>query len=281
MNCRECQDLITPAVDQCLGEDDRRRFAAHLEGCATCRRDYEMERRTKSLVQHRARMVTTPPDIAQALRAVIDREEASTRRVPWWQSIIPRSTVGPALGLAAVLLALIVLWPSPEEPAPSLLQASLAGPDIVRQSFANFERVLTGAIRPQLETSEPERVRSFFSGRTTFPVLVPLTRHCTLVGAVLNEYGGVPLAHTLYRHDGEIIYVYQTCWQTVRRGSPLVLPSGVQTAMEERGMYTETRTDGSTIAVWTDGRTLCAAVAHMDRDRLLECLEIGGGAGRP
>jgi len=278
VNCRECQELITPAVDQCLGDDDSKRFSAHVKACAPCRREYELERRTKVLIQHRARMIATPPEVSEALLAMVHREAEARGDASevWWRRLVPRLSVGPVLGLGAAIIALIVLWPSSDEPPPRVLQASLVGPDIVRQSFANFERVLSGAIRPQLETSEPERVRTFFSGRTTFPVLVPLTRHCTLVGAVYNDYGGAPLAHTVYRHNDQILYVYQACWETVQRGSPLVLPQSVRKVMDDQGMYTETRADGSTIAVWTDGTTLCAVVARMDREGLLGCLDIGG-----
>jgi len=281
VTCKECQELITPAVDQCLGEQERAEFSRHLELCAPCRREYELERRTKALVQHRAPMVATPVELSRAVRAMVRREAEAgdDRQESLWRRLVPRSVARPALAAAVVLAVLIVLWPSSEETPSPVSEASVAGADIVGQGFANFERLLSGAIRPQLETNEPERVRTFFSGRTTFPVLVPLTRQCTLIGAVLNDYGGVPLAHTLYRHNDEILYVYQTCWETVQRGSPLVLPEKVRVAMREKGMYTETRDDGSTIAVWTDGRTLCAAVAHMDRDGLLACLDLGGAPG--
>jgi anti-sigma factor RsiW len=281
VTCKECQELITPAVDQCLGEQERTEFSGHLAQCASCRREYELERRTKALVQHRAPMVATPVELSRAVRAMVRREAEAggDRQESLWRRLVPRSVAHPALAAAVVLAALIVLWPSSEETPSPVSEASVAGADIVGEGFANFERLLSGAIRPQLETSEPERVRTFFSGRTTFPVLVPLTRQCTLIGAVFNEYGGVPLAHTVYRHNDQILYVYQTCWETVQRGSPLVLPEKVREAMQEKGMYTETRDDGSTIAVWTDGRTLCAAVAHMDRDGLLACLDLEGAAG--
>ena len=281
MTCNEFQELITPAVDQCLVEKDSRPFFAHLELCAPCRREYEMERRTKALVRHRARMVATPLEVSQAVRAVVLGEQNAgvAEATVWWQRFIPRPSLGPALALGVALLALIVLWPSPEEPVPTVLQASLVGPDVVRQSYANFERVVSGAIRPQLETNEPERVRTFFLGRTTFPVLVPLTRHCTLVGAVYNDYGGAPLAHTVYRHENQILYVYQACWETVQKGTTLALPPHVREVMEKQGVYTETRPDGITIAVWANGPTLCAAVAQMDRDGLLGCLDLGSAPG--
>lgn len=274
MDCREFQELITPAVDRCLDPADAGRFRAHREACPECRREFELEQRTKALIQHRARMVATPPEVSQAILAMVRHQQPAGGAEPWWQRLLPRSYVGPAVALAAALLALIVLWPSAEESPRTLLQASIAGPDVVRQSFANFERVVSGAIRPQLETNEPERVRTFFAGRTSFPVVVPVGRDCRLTGAVLNEYGGVPLAHTLYRHHDALLYVYQTCWQTVQRGSPLVLPDDVRRAMQEDGMYSESRADGSSIVVWTDGRTLCAAVAHMDTDELIACLDL-------
>ena len=118
MNCKECQELITPAVDRCLGDEERTEFSRHLEQCGTCRREYELERRTKTLIQHRAPRVAAPPELQRAVRAMVLRDgdsDPSSREV-WWMPALSRRVMIPALALAAALVAFIVLWPSPVHP---------------------------------------------------------------------------------------------------------------------------------------------------------------------
>jgi anti-sigma factor RsiW len=276
VNCREFQELISAAVDRYLSSDELELFLEHAKKCPPCQDEYDSEVTTKRIVQNRAKMVKTPVAVARMISDTIQRETAarSPHRRRWWQEFLQKPFVKPALvlGAGAVVVALLLV-DSPDHPE-SLVHASLPGNDVLVQSFSNHLEVENGAIQPQLVSAEPERVRSFFTGKTGFPVLVRSMRECTLVGAVLNEHSGAPLAHIVYEHADQLIYVYQACWKTVETGEQLRLPAPVKSALEHTGMYTETRPDGRTVALWTEGETLCAAVARLDRDELLSCLSV-------
>ena len=274
MNCREFQELISAAVDRYLSSDELELFLEHAKKCPPCQDEYDSEVTTKRIVQNRAKMVKTPVAVARVISDTIQRETAarSAHRRRWWQEFLRTPFVKPTLilGAGAVVVALLLV-DSPDHPE-SLFQASLTGNDVLVQSFSNYLAVENGAIQPQLVSAEPEHVKSFFTGKTDFPVLVRLMRECTLVGAVLNEHSGAPLAHIVYEHADQPIYVYQACWKTVQTGEQLRLPAPVKSALEHTGIYTETRPDGRTVALWIEGETLCAAVARLERDELLSCL---------
>jgi hypothetical protein len=221
-------------------------------------------------------MVQTPVAVARVISETIQRETISrtAHKEGWWTELLRKPFAKPALALGGVVVIVaLFLFDSPDRPE-SLVHASLSGNDVLLQSFSNYLAVENGAIQPQLVSAEPERVRNFFTGKTGFPVLVRTMRECTLVGAVLNEHAGAPLAHIVYKHSDQIIYVYQACWKTVKTGEQLKLPATAQTSLARSGLYTETRSDGRTVALWTEGETLCAAVARLDRDELLSCLSM-------
>jgi hypothetical protein len=133
-----------------------------------------------------------------------------------------------------------------------------------------YDALITGDMRPQIVSEIPERVKAFFEGKTEYPVLVPVMRECRLVGGVLNTFHGTTLAHVVYRHGDQTIYLAQACKETVMRGDQLRLSPEVREKLESTGWFRETTPSGASIVVWTRGGTVCAAIARLHCDHLME-----------
>lgn len=273
MNCREFHTSITSAVDRCLSRDDETRFQEHARQCTPCRTEYENELVTKLLVRNRVRMVQAPPALCRAIAARIRREDDAQPLGSALSSsrLTRRLVVGGGLALGAASVAVVLLLVVRTPPLPLNVRNTVQA-DVIGQSLANYQAMLAGAITPQVVSDRPDRVRAFFDGKTQFPVMVPTLRECTLVGGVLNDYAGAPLAHVVYRHGDKLLYVYQACWETVQRGETLQLGDHVRRELVRTGWFTEGHPDGRTVALWTEGRTLCAAVSSMTSDELQACL---------
>jgi hypothetical protein len=220
-------------------------------------------------------MVKTPPGVAMAILDRMRLEDASSRsRARRWRRGVFASPIAKSAFFFAVAAAVVVfiLRPtsSPVE-QPIALERS-ASTDVIAQSLTNYRAVVNGDIKPQVVSSVPENVLSYFSGKTEFPVLVPAMKHCTLVGGVLSSCSGAPLAHVVYRLDDKLICMYQACWETVMKGEKLNIPDEALAELQRTGWYTKTDSAGDTVVLWRKGKTLCAAVARMDKDALLACL---------
>jgi len=273
VDCREFQEHVTAAVDRQLTEDRMRAFLGHAGACPSCRNDFEVESITKSVVRSRLKMVRTPSHVMASIADRLYEEKASPAgalRV-WWQRLATSVYFRPALVFAAGCIAVLLLVRDSTDRS----RNNILPGNIIEQSMTNYMAVVNGSILPQVTGTEPERVLSFFTGKTEFPVLVPRMKHCELVGGVLNEYAGVKLAHVVYRHDREVVYVYQACWEEVQKGERIHLPVEVRDQLRATGWYSAMQTDGNAIVLWTNGRTLCSAVAHMPKDELLACLTEG------
>ena len=97
-------------------------------------------------------------------------------------------------------------------------------------------------------------------------------KDCRLIGGGQNELGGTKLAHIIYKHDSDIVYICQTCWATVQKGEQLSLPQEAKEELVQTGWYSRSQPDGRSVVLWVKGRTLCAAVSRMSREDLLACL---------
>jgi hypothetical protein len=193
----------------------------------------------------------------------------------WWQRIGTSIYLRPAIAFAVGVIAIILIVQTPPHSTTGRASLTVIPANVIDQSMTNYMAVVNGSILPQMAGSEPERLLDFFRGKTEFPVLLPRMKECELVGGVANEYAGVKLAHVVYRHAREVVYIYQACWEEVQKGERIHLPTAVREQLKATGWYSSSQPNGYSVVLWTKGRTLCSAVAHMSKEDLLACLTDG------
>lgn len=281
VDCKEFQEQISPAVDELLQKDVLDSFVQHAQQCYACRNEFELESLTKTTVRTRARMVRAPADLIRRIEDALKREGTTSPAgvQGMWSSLLALPFAKPALSLAAFGVVLVLIFTLSRRSADGIPPAVSPSNNVINQSLANYQAVVSGTFQPQQVSDDPQHLEGFFAGKTDFPVLVPQLSGCTLVGGVLNEHAGTTLAHVVYKREGNIIYMYEACWETVKQGQKLHLPQPVQDGLVRTGWFVETRPDGKSVVLWTKGNTLCAAVAHMSKEDLLACLSSEGNTG--
>ena len=271
MNCREFIHRITPAVDGRLPAPDQESFNEHARKCARCRREFEDEQSLAGMIRARVRAAKVPPVVLEAILAATSRPvetllASRARSLHAWQTN-PRARAAAAFLLA---FASVVWLFARSADGPHEREASLASVgDIVDQSVANYEEAVNGRMVPQVVSDRPDNVRTYFQGKTGFPVFVPSMRECTLVGGGVDEYRGMHLAHVLYRHGRQLIYLYQACRASVMEGDTLALSCEARSDLDRTGWHCSTAPDGAAIVLWVRGRTICAAVGRMNGEHLM------------
>ena len=271
MNCRDFIHRITPAVDGRLPATDQESFQEHARSCARCRREYEDERSLAGIIRDRVRAAKVPPAVLEAILAATSRPVegffgSRVRPLRAWQAT-SRARAAAAFLLAFASVVWFIARPGAD---PAVHEASLASvDDIVGQSVAEYEAVLKGNMVPQVVSDRPDNVRTYFQGKTGFPVYVPAMRECTLVGGGVDEYRGMRLAHVLYRHGRQLIVLYQACRASVMEGDTLRLSCQARSDLDRTGWHCCTAPDGAAIVLWIRGRTICAAVGGMNGEHLM------------
>jgi hypothetical protein len=271
VKCREFNRCITPAVDGRLSARDQASFEEHARLCSSCRHDFEEEQSLAVLIRSRLRPARVPAGVlASILTRTLHSDGSPPPAVPGTLSrILHRTRAIPA---AACLLSVAVLLYVVSRHVHSVggeSAGAITSGDLLRQSAFNYEAVLKGEIVPQVVSDRPENVRTYFRGKTGFPVFIPAMKECTLVGGAVNEYRGMHLAHVLYRHGPQFIYLYQACRESVMKGDTLHLPREAKDDLDRTGWHCCTAPDGAAIVLWVRGRTLCAAVASMNSEHLM------------
>jgi anti-sigma factor RsiW len=167
ITCTDAERLIVRFVDATLGEEDRAVLAAHVEGCAACRRVLDDQREVFQIL-HARDEAPVPPSFAARVAARIRSEEVETHGdIDGWLGLANWRRWTVALAPLAATLVLIVyledgasvsnsaatqsqqvppavsldLWPAAggSTPAAAFLQPASSG-DVL------LETVLTGAV---------------------------------------------------------------------------------------------------------------------------------------
>jgi hypothetical protein len=107
MTCAEARELLSAAVDDALGADERERLDVHLAACADCRRERERVRDTVALLHG--------VEPARAPAGFVDRVLDAARPAPWPRRLLralflPWPVKLPLEAAATVLVAVGVVY---------------------------------------------------------------------------------------------------------------------------------------------------------------------------
>ena len=268
MDCKEALEFVTPAVDGKLDASSLTQLEDHIKLCLSCRDEFELERMTKQLVHHRLPNLQIPAGLHQRISSLISQETSARKEGRFaFGNIFLRPVWKPALAALSVV-AIVVFLLIPFEP-----QHSHARPidgDIVNQTYNNFGKVLNGSFAPAITSDDPEELKTYFAKNADFKVQVPQLKRCKLMGAKYSNYNNENIAHLIYKHKQNIIYLYQTSLRAVTDRNSLRLPDDARDeVVQHRGWYYEKQCPKCTLVVWSVDSTICCAVSDMEKLQLL------------
>lgn len=252
-------------MDSVLGQQEWEKLEGHLAQCPECKSEFEVEKLARNIVKFQCRRMRAPGHVLDRINEQLSVDQPPLVRKPSWKDRLSSPYLLTGAGLGVVAFAAIFF-----------MNTTASSRDVIEQSFANYKAVARGDLKPQLVSDNTENVQKFFDGKTQFSVVVPSMKGCRLVGGVVDEVSGEKLAHVLYNHDdSDVVYLYETCWQTVQDGKDFHLSQNVQDEIRRTGWYAASDPEGHSMVMWTKGNTLCSAVAKMDKETLLACLNAG------
>lgn len=274
MRCSDVQVYLGDAIDRFLPEDVERAFHAHLAVCTACRNAFELEKLSKQIIRERVRRRATPPQVYTAVLSLLRREyvQPDGSGEIWFKRFFtPRSLV-PALGGGLALVVFLLFFSTPRAGIDRMTVHTAAN-DVINRSYKNFLSIRDGELKPSLVSCFPESVLAYFEQQSPrFAVKLLNVPNSDWYGAIADEYGGVKLAHVVYKLGDEIVYVFQANQSEVLNSSSFSLPPAALSALKQSGWYTDPGHPDCNVVVWIVDETLCTAVSTMNKDRLLAML---------
>lgn len=275
MTCVEAQELAGFALDGGITDANRAAFFEHLKVCFACRRAYELEDASRSVIRRTVPRVAVPDSVRRSIIEAVRVEataEAQERRSIWSVIFgrIPAPIIG--LGIAAVLIALLLI---PTGPNDDLIRHAAAN-DVINQAALNFQLIRDGKVMPAMTSCLPEQVSAYLDAQhMPFQVNIRPMEQCEGYGAIANEYDGVALAHIVYKIGDDLLYVFQVkADEALGAQAHLTLPQAAREAIERKGWYSDPQHPDCNVVLWEENGTLCAAASTMKKDRMMAVLAI-------
>lgn len=144
---------------------------------------------------------------------------------------------------------------------------------VMVQAVNNFHKILSGEIKPEMQSSNCREVSSYLKDKLKYDVYVPQINDYSLIGASGNDYNGEKLAHLVYSSGDEILYIYETQSKSVNH-TCLDLPDPVHNEIVKQKFYMCDKVDANNCCMflWYKDNLLCASVSTMPKQDMYSTL---------
>lgn len=265
----------------------------YIESNDTISKKYMSEMLTKKLFSSRLGTVEVPDNLVKKIHTSIDslvvsasekqESSADSREVyegSFWEylirlisaPVIIKKAAVPRYAFALVLLFILVgagLLMNTGNIELNPYIAAGSEKSVMVQAVNNFHKLLAGDMKPEMESSDAAKVRTFVKNKANMDAYVPVISGYVLVGAKCSEYNGQMLAHLVYSSGNEVIYIYEACVSSLHSKS-LELPDPVHSDIMKDKYYMCDKVDDNqcTMIIWYSDNVICASVSTMPKQKM-------------
>ena len=229
------------------------------------KREYEILRFTKSLVQRKCKLHPAP----ETLRSKIIRQiEPADRSMPQPLKFFIDIFSKPAYAFSAatalvVVIVLLILNQNPTNEMPNLAAEQYGADNMFVQASNNFENIMAGKLKPQIVTDDPDNIKKFFQAKgVKYPTRIPQVDKWKILGAVVSEAKGEMYAHHVYTNDaGKLIYIFQVDDACLQDKEVIKLSDDMMNYLEKGNCFITTKNNCTTLMKKMDNN-ICAIVSN-------------------
>lgn len=186
MNCTQIRIYLSPYLDSELDPTTTFEISRHLEGCEQCARLFEAEACLERAIRDQLRQPVG--DEEQVVEDVLARVLMPRHNFPSWRALT---------AVAAILLALAAIAYH------FTIHRSDAAPQLLAMAAKDHRRHILGEVSPEVVTSDPTALASFFEGKLNGEIgSLPTGDGWEIAGGRVCNFEGVPVAFVSLRYHG-------------------------------------------------------------------------------
>lgn len=267
LDCKEFQNFISPYVDKELKKEEEKKVNNHADLCSHCKTDLVIESTVKKTVATKKIISSTPYKLKLSIFQKLYRKNP----VESFFELLKKYFSNPvfAVGLSAAVLIFFYFnfFISKDN---SYLTEHFSN-NVFAQSVLNFQNARHSKFPSRsIFTDNIEQVSRFLisNGFETpkFPKI-----GWRLIGAGVNEMNGVKIAHVIYHHDSDLIYVYEAPCSAILKDKKLFLADDLKRRIID-STYDIIETDSCTVVLSVIDGTFVSFVMENDKDKILSQL---------
>jgi anti-sigma factor (TIGR02949 family) len=271
MDCRQTREFMSAFVDnEIKDEETKQKVENHIWRCATCRTEFELEKRTKQIIQSKVKLVPVPNElISTVLTQIRLLQNGYSSQLTTYSNpkVKPWVEIAFAFSILAVVLIFAVLFAS-------IYENKMAQKDLVAKEVSgivnHFDSISKGFIKPQIISDDPDQIRNEIISKANFSPIILEIPGFKIIGASINvphsNSGDSKCVNLLYKSADKIICLHQ---------APLN-----QTSMHEdvkkrilKGEWIYDSIDDQSFVLWGTKNLVCCAVSNLSTEELEKVLK--------
>ncbi len=272
MDCRQTREVLSALVDNQIDETTKREAEEHIWRCATCRTEFELEKKTKDLIRAKVKLINTPQELIQTIlsqiRTIQDGYEPRKKfktdpeqRVKPWVEIA--FSAGVALVVISLSLVLITVYEN------KMAQRELIAKE-VSGILSHFDSIANGFVKPEILSDDPSIITSQVFSKAGFTPWIMHIPNFKIVGASFNARHSnsevEKCLNLIYRSGDKLIFLHQIPLQRA------TIHEDVKKRISKGEWIYDTVGDDSFV-IWGTGELLCCAVSNLSKDELERVLK--------
>lgn len=269
---KEKIELLTALVD---GEIDDPKLKSELESLIAsdlqAAMEFEVQTLIKNLVRNKIAFVKAPDKLLRRVEKKLLREveSPSGKILP---PLFTRPFISYATAAVIVLAIVLIIFNRPPlTDVYNFASEQQGSNNMFIQAQNNFQAIISGQLKPQLVSDNPEVIRNYFEeSGVEYSTIIPVFDRLNLLGAVVSDEGGEKFAHHVYTTaEGKLIYLYQVDEQTILEGNKITLTKDFVKYLDEGSCYTASQ-NKSNILIVKVMDNICAVVSDLTQSELKE-----------
>lgn len=282
-------ELITSFIDD-QDPAAKERIAAMLENDDVLQKKYRSELLTKNFLRKKLGSVDVPEKSYLRVTSSIDSLILNARGsshvpsehtsfaqylknfflspIPVKSFPVPRYAVALVLVVAVLFIGILASKQKHDSINPYIALGS--DKNVMVQAVNNFHRIQSGEVKPEIMSRDAKEVSTYLKHKVNFEPFVPVISDFDLLGCICDKFPGENLAHLVYGSGNNIIYVYQTDFNSVKQKQKRELPDAVYDQMMKEKYYMCDKVDEAncTLMLWYSDNVLCASVSNLSKNNL-------------
>ncbi|CUU08116.1 anti-sigma factor, TIGR02949 family [Candidatus Thermokryptus mobilis] len=272
MDCRQTREVLSALVDNQIDETTKREAEEHIWRCATCRTEFELEKKTKDLIRTKVKLINIPQELVQniltQIRTIQDGYESSVKfKTEPNQKVKPWLEIAFSVGVALVVISLSLVLVT-------VYENKMAQKEIIAKEvsgiLSHFDSIANGLVKPEIISDDPSIITNQVYSKVEFTPWVMQIPNFKIVGASFNaQHSNSKVEKCLsliYRSGDKLIFLHQV---PLHRAT---IHDDVKKRISKGEWIYDTIGDDS-FAIWGTGELLCCAVSNLSREELEKVLK--------
>ncbi len=251
-------------------EETKQKVENHIWRCATCRSEFELEKRTKQIIQSKVKLIPVPNELVSSVLSqikLLQNGYASQLKTYSNPGFKPWVETAFALGILAVVLIFAFLFVS-------IYENKMAQKDLVAKEVSgivtHFDSISKGFIKPQIISDDLNQIQNEILSKANFTPVILHIPGFKIIGASVDvphsNSRDAKCVNLLYQNEDKMICLHQV---------PLS-----QTSMHEdvkkrilKGEWIYDVIDDESFVLWGTAELVCCAVSNLPKEELEKVLK--------